>query len=78
MSPRGEGPLPANQGPKEVKNKPKINPNQPNSAQNHHGPTLQDQRRHHDESGLKVAALLVGSVRPNLLQVVHTISLWSV
>jgi hypothetical protein len=89
MSPRGRRPTTSKSRPKRGGEQAQKQPNQPNSAQHHHGPTLQDQRRHHDESGLKVAHLgcgrthgagtpLVGPLGPNLLQVIHTASLWSV
>ena len=44
--------LPAKLGPEKVENKPKIKPNQLNSAQNHHGPSLEDHKRRPNNVGL--------------------------
>jgi len=44
--------LPAKLGPEKVENKPKIKPNQLNSAQHHHGPSLEDNRRQPNEDEL--------------------------
>jgi hypothetical protein len=49
-----------NQGPKEEENKPIAEANHLNFAQNPHRPTLEDQRRTHNEIGLKVAHLGCG------------------
>jgi hypothetical protein len=49
-----------NQGPKDEENKPITEANHLNFAQNSHRPTLEDQRRTHNEIGLKVAHLGYG------------------
>ena len=75
----------ANQGPEQVVNKPKIQLNQLNSAQNCHGPSLGDHKRQPNKIGLKVAHLgcgrthgagapLVACLEPNLARSVHTSS----
>ena len=74
----------ANQGPEQVENKPKIQPNQLNSRQHHHGPSLGDHKQP-NQMGLKVSHLgcgrthgagapLVAYLEPNLARSVHTTS----
>jgi hypothetical protein len=69
----------ANQGPKQVENKPKIQSNQLNSAQHHHGPSPGDHKRQPNKIGLKVAHLGCGRTPvaclvPNLVRSIHTAS----
>ena len=69
MSPRGEGPLPANQSPKEVENKAKPKSKHLNSAQYHHGPSPGDNRRQSNKIGLQVTHLGCGRTPMTVTQV---------
>ena len=78
QSPKEEAHNQENQGLQQVDDKPKIQPNQPNSTQHHHGLGPGNHKRSHNEIGLKVGhpgcgcTPQVAPSEPNLVWSVHT------